>query len=101
MMSIISIALAFMRTPLGRYITLAIIAALVLWMIYEWIYGRGEAAALAAAARCNILACTPGVLGNAITIAAAAGSGTAAVLNTETRLNRGTGLNVVPVVDAS
>lgn len=60
-----------------------------------------SATALAAAARCNILACTPGVLGNAITIAAAAGSGTAAVLNTETRLNRGTGLNVVPVVDAS
>ena len=55
-MAFLSIALAFMRTPVGRYVTLGIISALVLWGIYEWIYGRGEAAALAAAAAASAAA---------------------------------------------
>lgn len=58
-------------------------------------------ASLAASAVCAINACVPGVHANAITIAASAGGGTAAVLNTATRLAGGTGLNVVSIVDAA
>lgn len=56
-------------------------------------------ATLAASAKVGIVACVPGVQGNAITIAASAGTGTAAVLNTATRLTLGAGLNIVPIMD--
>lgn len=56
-------------------------------------------ATLAASAKVGIVACLPGVSGNAITIATSAGTGTAAVLNTATRLTLGAGLNLVPIMD--
>lgn len=56
-----------------------------------------SAASLAAGAFVALNACVPGVSGNAITIAA---SGTGmTVLNTETRLARGTGLGAVGISD--
>lgn len=56
-----------------------------------------SASSLAAGAFVGIAACVPGVIGNAITIAAS-GTGVT-VLNTETRLNRGAALNVVGIQD--
>lgn len=60
-----------------------------------------SASTLAAGAFVGISACYPGVQANAFTIAVAATGGTVAVLNTETRLNRGLGFGVVPVSDAA
>lgn len=54
---------------------------------------------LVAGAFVGIEAGIPGVYGNAITISATAGAGTIAVLNTETRLNRGAALNILGVTD--
>jgi hypothetical protein len=55
---------------------------------------------LASSGFVGICATYPGAQGNTMTIAASATGGTAAVLNTETRLNRGLGLaNVLPITD--
>lgn len=56
-------------------------------------------ATLAATAKVGIVACAPGVVGNAFTIAGASGTGTTATLGTQTRLIGGTGLNVVAISD--
>lgn len=56
MLTILTTALAFLRTPRGRYVLIGLAVALALWCLYEWIYGRGEAAALAAAAAASAAA---------------------------------------------
>lgn len=56
-------------------------------------------ATLAATAKVGIVACAPGVTGNAFTVAAASGTGTTATLGTQTRLIGGTGLNIVGISD--
>lgn len=49
-MTILWTALAFLRTPIGRYVAAALAVALALLCAYWWAFNAGEAAALAAAA---------------------------------------------------
>ena len=49
-MTILWAALAFLKTPLGRYVAVALAVALAVGIFYLWAYNAGAAAAVAAAA---------------------------------------------------